>query len=145
MRPWLFACWLLLLPLSAAALPLQTPILTPAEEQVGTALVYIDYVELLDPSQRPLGKVAFVIRDGFFEMMLVRQDEKKTISGRAANRRLYNEAGELIALYDWTSFWVYVYGRDGKALGKAKCLAFRGVCAAGVAGYLSGLFGPPSS
>ena len=144
MRRLLLSCWLLLIPLGASALPLQTAILSPSEEEVGTALIYIDYVELLDPSKRKMGKIAYAMREGFFEMLLVKENEEKSITGRATNRRLYNEAGELVALYDWTSFWVYVYSTNGKQLGKAKCIAFRGICAAGVAGYLSGLLGPPS-
>jgi hypothetical protein len=140
----LLSCWLFLIPLGVFALPLETAILSPGEEEVGTALIYIDYVELLDPGRRTMGKIAFVMQDGFFEMLLVKEDKEKSISGRAANRRLYNEAGELVAFYDWTSFWVYVYSTNGKRLGKAKCIALRGICAAGVAGYLSGLFGPPS-
>ena len=125
MRRLLLSCWLLLIPLRVFALPLQTAILSPSEEAVGTALIYIDYVELLDPSKQKIGKIAYVMREGLFEMLLVREDEDKSITGRATNRRLYNEAGELVALYDWTSFWVYVYSPNGKRLGKAKCIAFR--------------------
>ena len=56
MRRLLLSCWLLLIPLWAFALPLQTAILSPSEEEVGTALIYIDYVELLDPSKKKMGK-----------------------------------------------------------------------------------------
>ena len=51
-----------------------------------------------------------------------------------------SEKGKLIAYYDWTSFWSYVYSAEGKPLGKLKCLAFRGICAAGAASFLSRLF-----
>ena len=100
MRRLLLSCWLLLIPLGASALPLQTAILSPSEEEVGTALIYIDYVELLDPSKKKMGKIAYAMREGFFEMLLVKEDEEKSITGRATNRRLYNDAGELVALYD---------------------------------------------
>ena len=77
MRRLLLSCWLLLIPLGASALPLQTAILSPSEEEVGTALIYIDYVELLDPSKRKMGKIAYAMREGFFEMLLVKEDEEK--------------------------------------------------------------------
>jgi hypothetical protein len=130
---------------AASALPLKAPIYNANDEELGTALLYIDYVEILDLAQEPMGKVAFVLREGSHEILLVRDDAQKTLGGRAANKRLYNMEGQLVAFYDWSSFWVYVYARDGKPLGKAKCIAFRGVCAAGVAGYLTGLLGTPSS
>ena len=65
MRRLLLSCWLLLIPLGAFALPLQTAILSPSEEEVGTALIYIDYVELLDPSKRKMGKIAYAMQEGF--------------------------------------------------------------------------------
>ena len=32
--------------------------------------------------------------------------------------------GELLAHYDWTTFWSYVYAPDGTKIGEAKCIAF---------------------
>ena len=91
------------------ALPIKTSILNAEEKEVGQALVYIDYVELQD------------------------------MVGSAKNRRLYNKEGELLAHYDWTTFWSYVYAPDGTKIGEAKCIAFRGICSAGIASYLTGL------
>ena len=70
---------------------------------------------------------------------VVRKDEKNEWTGRASNRRLYDVEGKLLAFYDWTTFWSYVYAPDGTRLGQIKCLAFRGVCAAGAAAYLAGI------
>ena len=35
--------------------------------------------------------------------------------------------------------WSYVYAPDGTKIGEAKCIAFRGICSAGIASYLTGL------
>lgn len=101
----------------------------------------MDYVEILGADSSLKGKVAFMNVRGSFELLLIREDSNKTIVGRANNRRLYNQNEELIGYYDWATFWVYVYAQDGTKLGRAKCIAFRGLCAAGVAGYLTGLLG----
>ena len=84
MRRLLLSCLLLLIPLGVFALPLQTAILSPSEEEVGTALIYIDYVELLDPSKQKMGKIAYVMREGVFEMLLIKEDEDKS---RESTRR----------------------------------------------------------
>ncbi len=123
----------------ANALPIKTKILNPQKKMIGRANVYIDYVELLDPAAQPKGRVGFVKADGRFQLFVVRDGGKQEWVGRAANRRLYDTKGKLLALYDWTTFWVYVYTPEGEKLGQARCIAFRGICAAGVASYLTGL------
>ena len=57
------------------------------------------------------------------------------------NHRIRKLSGKakLLAYYDWSSFWSYVYNEEGKLLGKLKCLAFRGLCAAGAASFLTGM------
>ena len=121
------------------ALPIKTSILNPEKQVVGQALVYIDYVELLKLDGTPLGRLGFVNIQGGFQMFVVRDDRKQSLVGSAKNRRLYDNSGKLIGHYDWTTFWSYVYAPDGTKLGKAKCIAFRGICAAGIASFLTGL------
>ena len=121
------------------ALPIKTSILNPEKQVVGQALVYIDYVELLKLDGTPLGRLGFVNIQGGFQMFVVRDDGQQNLVGSAKNRRLYDKDGKLIGHYDWTTFWSYVYAPDGTKLGKAKCIAFRGICAAGIASFLTGL------
>ena len=121
------------------ALPIKTSILNPEKQVVGQALVYIDYVELLKQDGTPLGRLGFVNIQGGFQMFVVRDDGKQSLVGSAKNRRLYDKDGKLIGHYDWTTFWSYVYAPDGTKLGKAKCIAFRGICAAGIASFLTRL------
>jgi hypothetical protein len=121
------------------ALPIKTSILNAQEKKVGQALVYIDYVELQDMDGTAKGRLGFVNIKGGFQLFVVIDDGRQNLVGRAKNRRLYNNEGELLAHYDWTTFWSYVYAPDGTKIGEAKCIAFRGICAAGIASYLSGL------
>ena len=121
------------------ALPLKTTILSPEKQPLGLALVYIDYVELQELDGTPLGRLGFVNIQGGFQMFVVRDDGKQSLVGSAKNRRLYDKDGKLIGHYDWTTFWSYVYAPDGTKLGMAKCIAFRGICAAGIASFLTGL------
>ena len=121
------------------ALPIKTSILNAEEQKVGQALVYIDYVELLDLDGTSKGRLGFVNIKGGFQLFIVIDDGQQNLVGSAKNRRLYNKEGELLAHYDWTSFWSYVYAPDGTKIGEAKCIAFRGICAAGIASYLTGL------
>ena len=121
------------------ALPLKTTILNPEKQPIGLALVYIDYVELQELDGTPLGRLGFVNIQGGFQMFVVRDDGEQNLVGSAKNRRLFDNDGKLIGHYDWTTFWSYVYAPDGKKLGEAKCIAFRGICAAGIASFLTGL------
>ena len=121
------------------ALPIKTSILDAEEQEVGQALVYIDYVELQDMEGTAKGRLGFVNIKGGFQLFVVIDDGQQNLVGSAKNRRLYNKDGELLAHYDWTSFWSYVYAPNGTKIGEAKCIAFRGICAAGIASYLTGL------
>ncbi len=121
------------------ALPLKTTILNPEKQPIGLALVYIDYVELQEMDGTPKGRLGFVNIQGGFQMFVVRDDGQQNLIGSAKNRKLYDKAGKLIGHYDWTTFWSYVYAPDGTKLGEAKCIAFRGICAAGIASFLTGL------
>ena len=121
------------------ALPIKTSILNPEKQVVGQALVYIDYVELQELDGTPRGRLGFVNIQGGFQMFVVRDDGEQNLVGSAKNRRLFDKDGKLIGHYDWTTFWSYVYAPDGTKLGKAKCIAFRGICAAGIASFLTGL------
>ena len=139
-------CWILLfsniwLGMSANlfALPIKTAILNAEEQEVGKALVYIDYVELQDMEGTAKGRLGFVNIKGGFQLFVVVDDGQQNLVGSAKNRRLYNKEGELLAHYDWATFWSYVYTPDGTKIGEAKCIAFRGICSAGIASYLTGL------
>ena len=121
------------------ALPIKTAILNAEEQAVGQALVYIDYVELQDMNGTAKGRLGFLNIKGGFQLFVVIDDGKQNLVGSAKNRRLYNKEGELLAHYDWTTFWSYVYAPDGTKIGEAKCIAFRGICSAGIASYLTGL------
>ena len=138
-RILLFSILLLGLSQELFALPLKTTILNPEKQVGGQALVYIDYVELLKLDGTPLGRLGFVNIQGGVQMFVVRDDGKQSLVGSAKNRRLYDKDRKLIGHYDWTTFWSYVYAPDGTKLGKAKCIAFRGICAAGIASLLTGL------
>ena len=121
------------------ALPLKTTILNPEKQPIGLALVYIDYVELQEMDGTPRGRLGFVNIQGGFQMFVVRDDGQQNLIGSAKNRRLFDKEGKLIGHYDWTTFWSYAYAPDGTKLGEAKCIAFRGICAAGIASFLTGL------
>tara|TARA_Y100001970_G_C14236813_1_gene862338 strand:+ start:1091 stop:1480 length:390 start_codon:yes stop_codon:yes gene_type:complete len=121
------------------ALPIKTEILNHKEEIVGIALVYIDYVELQEVDGTPKGRLGFVNSNGEFKIFVVHDDGEQNLVGSAKNRRLYDNEEVLIGHYDWTTFWSYVYSPSGNKLGKAKCIAFRGVCAAGIASFLTGI------
>ena len=140
LRCVLFSCiiWLGVSP-NLFALPIKTAILNSDEQEVGKALVYIDYVELQDMEGTYKGRLGFVNIKGGFQLFVVIDDGQQNLVGSAKNRRLYNKKGELLAHYDWTTFWSYVYAPDGTKIGEAKCIAFRGICSAGIASYLTGL------
>ncbi len=127
------------IPANLFTLPIKTSILNDEEQKVGQALVYIDYVELQDIDGTAKGRLGFVNIKGGFQLFVVIDDRKQNLIGSAKNRRLYNNKGKLLAHYDWTTFWSYVYAPDGTKLGEAKCIAFRGICAAGIASFLTGL------
>ncbi|MBF0277638.1 MAG: hypothetical protein HQM13_07610 [SAR324 cluster bacterium] len=120
--------------------PLKTEILNANDKAIAKALIYIDYFEVLSMNEQLLGKVGIQNAGGVFQLFIVKGDNKQTLVGWSANRQLFNNKDQLIGYYDWSTFWVYAYSVTGKKLGKAKCIAFRGYCAAGIAAYLTGLF-----
>jgi len=138
-RLLLFSILLLGLIPQLFALPLKTTILSPEKKPLGLAMVYIDYIELQELDGTPVGRLGFVNIQGGFQMFVVRDDGEQNLVGSAKNRRLYDKDKKLIGHYDWTTFWSYVYAPDGTKLGKAKCIAFRGICSAGIASFLTGL------
>ena len=121
------------------ALPIKTTIINDKKQDVGKAHIYIDYIELMDLDGNQKGKLGFVNIKGGYKIFVVAEDGKKNLLGTAKNRLLFDNEGKLIAHYDWTTFWSYVYSPNGKKLGKAKCIAFRGICAAGIASFLTGI------
>ena len=121
------------------ALPIKTTIFNNKNQEIGLAMVYIDYVELQEIDGTPKGRLGFVNIKGNFQMFIVNDDGQQNLVGSAKNRLLYDNKGTLIGHYDWTTFWSYVYSPRGEKLGKAKCIAFRGICAAGIASFLTGL------
>ena len=127
------------MPTNLFTLPIKTYILNNEEQKVGQALVYIDYVELKDKDGTAKGRLGFVNIKGGFQLFIVKDGQQQNLVGSAKNRKLYNSKGKLLAHYDWTTFWSYVYTPEGTKLGEAKCIAFRGICAAGIASYLTGL------
>ena len=136
----IFFCILLLLTYQKLfALPIKTEILNTKEESIGIADVYIDYIELKETNGIPKGRLGFANIKGGFQIFVVRDDGEQKLVGSAKNRSLYDKKENLIGHYDWTTFWSYVYSPSGKKLGKAKCIAFRGICAAGIASFLTGL------
>jgi len=138
-RLLLFSILLLGLIPQLFALPLKTTILSPEKKPLGLAMVYIDYIELQELDGTPVGRLGFVNIQGGFQMFVVRDDGEQNLVGSAKNRRLYDKDKKLIGHYDWTTFWSYIYAPDGTKLGKAKCIAFRGICSAGIASFLTGL------
>ncbi len=121
------------------ALPIKTTIFNVKKQEIGLAMVYIDYVELQEIDGTPKGRLGFVNIKGGFQMFVVIDNGQQNLIGSAKNRRLYDNKGKLVGHYDWTTFWSYVYSPSGEKLGKAKCIAFRGICAAGIASFLTGL------
>jgi hypothetical protein len=130
-------------PLSAQSRPLIPPIKAeiadPANKPLGTALIYPNFVEVtgLDGVQR--GAIGVVLAQGRATLYLVRADNERRFIGWAEDHKLYNTEDQLVGYYFWTPIWSYVYDPKMKKLGQAQCLAYQGVCAAGVAGYLLGL------
>lgn len=139
---FLFVC-LLILPLMGQAVqigrPIKSEILNNADQPIAKIEIYIDYLEVRDMNSNLLGKVGIANIQGEFVLFLVKGDNQRTLIGYANNRQLFNMADELVGYYDWTTFWVYAYRPSGERLGKAKCIAFRGFCAAGIAAHLTGL------
>lgn len=146
MKIWLTL--LLSLPLWAAPVlaeehflipPMEVDILDAAERETGQALVYPNFIELKTPQGELRGAIGVVLVQGKVQLFLVRADAGRRFIGWAENFRLYNTEDKLVGFYFWTPIWSYVYDPNMKKVGQAQCLAYQGVCAAGIAGYLLGL------
>jgi hypothetical protein len=150
---WALSRWLLALVLTVlgavgapsipAALefpPLRVDILNAQGQRTGRANVYLNYVELLDPAGVKKGAIGVVLTEGRASLFLVQADESRKLIGWAEDHRLYNAQDKLVGYYAWTPLWSYVYDEKLKKVGQAQCIAYQGVCAAGIAGYLLGLY-----
>jgi len=135
----LAACWVVPFQGSAQGPPLKTDILNAHGEVRGLAQVYSNYIELSDVTGSAKGSVGVVMVQGRLRLFLIRSDQERTLIGWAENHRLYNAKNELVGYYYWTPTWSYVYDPEMKKAGEARCLAYQGVCAAAIAGYLLGL------
>ena len=120
--------------------PLRVSIQDAQGRTVGQANVYLNYVELLDAAGHSKGAIGVVQVEGRERLFLVQANAERKLIGWAEEQRLYNEEGKLVGFYGWTPIWSYVYDPQHKKVGQAQCLAYQGVCAAGVAGFLLGLF-----
>lgn len=126
--------------LSASLIPpLEVDILDAQERKQGRALIYPNFIELTDLSGNLRGAIGVVMAQGRVQLFLVRSDQERRLIGWAENYRLYNTEDQLVGYYYWTAIWSYVYDPQMKKVGQAQCLAYQGVCAAGIAGYLLGL------
>ena len=119
--------------------PLPVDILNSSEQTIGKAEIFPNFIVLRDASDRRKGAIGVVMVEGRLRLFLVGSDESRKLVGWAEQQRLFNAKGELVGFYYWTPIWSYVYDKSMKKVGQAQCLAYQGVCAAGIAGYLLGL------
>jgi hypothetical protein len=120
--------------------PLQVDILDAQQRKMGRADVYLNYVELRDAAGQQRGAIGVVMIEGQARLFLVQRDGERKLVGWAENHKLFNSESKLIGYYNWTAIWSYVYDDKLKKVGQAQCIAYQGVCAAGIAGYLLGLY-----
>jgi len=119
--------------------PLSAKILDAKQQPVGEARIYPNFVELVGADGQQRGAIGVVMAQGRVQLFLVRADTQRRLIGWAEAHRLYNSEAELVGYYTWTPIWSYVYDPKMNPVGRAQCLAYQGVCAAGIAGYLLGL------
>ena len=120
--------------------PLVIDVLDPNGKKVAQAELLPNYVTLVNSNRERLGAVGVVRVDGRLRLYLIGADGERSLLGWAAGHQLFNPENELVGYYNWTPIWAYVYGPNLEKMGSAQCLAYQGVCAAAVAGYLLGLF-----
>ncbi len=120
--------------------PLKVDILDAEENSKGQALVYPSYIELTDVQGNLKGKIGVVVVQGKAQLYLIRANEERKFIGWAENFRLYNSEDKLAGFYFWSPIWSFVYDTKMKNVGKAQCIAYQGLCAAGIAGFLLGLY-----
>jgi len=142
MKKWLvFLLFLLSAVFSGAVYPpLPVDILDPGENKIGKAEIHSNYIVLYDRGQKKLGAIGVVMVEGRQRLFLINSANERKLVGWAENHRIFSPDGKLAGFYHWTAIWSYVYDKDLKKRGQARCLAYQGLCAAGVAGYLLGLF-----
>ena len=126
-------------PVLALIPPLKVDILDAAERKQGKALLYPKFIELQDLNGGLKGVIGVINNQGRVQLFLVQSGSDRRLIGWAENFRLYNNENKLVGYYFWTPIWSYVYDPNMKKVGQAQCLAYQGVCAAGIAGYLLGL------
>ena len=120
--------------------PLKVDILDAGENSKGQALVYPSYIELTDSQGNLKGKIGVVVLQGKAQLYLIRANEERKFIGWAKNFRLYNSEDKLTGFYFWSPIWSFVYDPKMKFVGKAQCIAYQGLCAAAIAGFLLGLY-----
>jgi hypothetical protein len=120
--------------------PLHVDILDAQRQRSGRADVYLNYVELADAAGVQRGAIGVVFIEGQARLFLVQSDGERKLVGWAEDHKLFNADGKLVGYYMWTPTWSYVYDEKLKKVGQAQCLAYQGVCAAGIAGFLLGLY-----
>lgn len=119
---------------------LPVDILDNSGKPVGKAKIYSNYLELLDLRDKPIGTVGVMMVEGQARLLLVGAGGERKIVGYSRDHRVFDPGGKLVGFYRWTPIWSYVYDKQLKKVGRAQCLAYQGVCAAGVAGFLLGLY-----
>ncbi len=134
--------------LRATPFPVVGEIYDGKGQAAGKAHVYPRYVEIIDSSDRFVGKIGILIEEGIAKLFVVRQDKTRTLVGTAVptavpnGGKILDREEEVKGTYVWTPTWSFVYDPEGKRVGKVKCIAWPRVCAAGVGSYLLGLFEP---
>ena len=119
--------------------PIKVDIKDAGKKLRGQALIYPNFIELKDEGGNLRGAVGVVNVQGRVQLFLVRSNEERKFIGWAENYRLYNLQDKLVGYYYWTPIMSYVYDPKMKKVGEAQCIAYQGVCAAGIAGFLLGL------
>jgi len=122
--------------LPAGPFPVPGPIFGPEGQQVGTAKVYPQYVEIFNSDDQLLGKVGIIVSRGAAQLQMVNQDKSLTLIGYAKHGRIFDREDNVLGTYFWTPTYSFVYDTEGKRVGSTKCIAWPRVCSVGVAGYL---------
>lgn len=136
--------FILLIPLTVSAFgpfPVKGDIENSQKKVIGQAHVYPQFVEIFDTREEQIGRVGIMVENGLAKLFLVKKDNSMSLVGYASGGRLYSPENKLLGSYVWTPTWSFVYNDQGKRAGKVKCIAWPRVCAAGVSGYLLGLYG----
>lgn len=126
--------------LQAAYPSLPVDILDAAGKIQGKAEIFANYMELKDSKGRKKGSIGLMKVEGEVRLFLIGTDGGRRYLGYARNHRLFDDKDVLLGFYQWTPIWSYVYDKSMNKVGRAQCLAYQGLCAAGVAGYLLGLY-----